>query len=271
MADALSTEGSVQHPGERPGETEGADLYPPRPAEASSAEGAVPSNAGDRPEEERHRYRDLFDFAPDAYLVTDLQGTIQEANHAAAELLHVERRELAGKPLAAFVHSADCALLSEQISMLPQGADQPASLELRLLPRQRPPVEAALKVSATRTKGQPPRLRWIVRPVDEGKGAQGGREPPLAEMDEAGAAGEHARAGSSSEAKRAQAALYRQNEELMALARELDAFAHTVAHDLKQPLTVVLGFADMLNEEMGGAWTSRKERCCWASSRARAG
>src|SRR5947208_3346335 len=35
-------------------------------------------------EAECQRYQELFDFAPDGYLVTDAEGTIQEANHAAA-------------------------------------------------------------------------------------------------------------------------------------------------------------------------------------------
>ena len=36
---------------------------------------------------ERGRYRDLFDFAPDGYLVTDLAGRIEEANRAAEILI----------------------------------------------------------------------------------------------------------------------------------------------------------------------------------------
>ena len=38
-------------------------------------------------EYQRQRYADLFDFAPDGYLVTDPLGMIQEVNRAAAELL----------------------------------------------------------------------------------------------------------------------------------------------------------------------------------------
>lgn len=38
-------------------------------------------------EHERFRYRELFEFAPDAYLVTDSIGLILEANKAASELL----------------------------------------------------------------------------------------------------------------------------------------------------------------------------------------
>ncbi len=40
-------------------------------------------------EVERHRYQDLFEFAPDGYLVTDLLGVIQEANRAAGLLLNI--------------------------------------------------------------------------------------------------------------------------------------------------------------------------------------
>ena len=43
-------------------------------------------------EMERQRYEELFALAPDGYLVTDLMGTIREANQAAATLLGVEPR-----------------------------------------------------------------------------------------------------------------------------------------------------------------------------------
>ena len=37
----------------------------------------------DRLEHERRRYRDLFDFAPDPYVITSPEGLIIEANQAA--------------------------------------------------------------------------------------------------------------------------------------------------------------------------------------------
>ncbi|HAJ38162.1 MAG TPA: hypothetical protein DCL15_21020 [Chloroflexi bacterium] len=44
--------------------------------------------------------------------------------------------------------------------------------------------------------------------------------------------------------------LNRQAEELRQRNEELDAFAHTVAHDLKTPLSLVAGYADMLRENL---------------------
>ncbi|HEY9747603.1 MAG TPA: PAS domain-containing protein, partial [Allocoleopsis sp.] len=52
---------------------------------------------------ERQRYAELFESAPDGYLVTDAQGLIQEANQAAARLFNIERSYLIGKPLITFV------------------------------------------------------------------------------------------------------------------------------------------------------------------------
>jgi response regulator NasT len=49
-------------------------------------------------EAQQQRYRDLFEFAPDAYLVTDAAGRIEEANRAASGLLNVALPFLTGKP-----------------------------------------------------------------------------------------------------------------------------------------------------------------------------
>jgi PAS domain S-box-containing protein len=51
------------------------------------------------------------------------------------------------------------------------------------------------------------------------------------------------------ERRRAEEALRQQAAYLQAQNRELDAFAHTVAHDLKDPLNLVIGFSEVLNED----------------------
>jgi PAS domain S-box-containing protein len=53
------------------------------------------------------------------------------------------------------------------------------------------------------------------------------------------------------ERKSAELALLKSNETLKIRNDELDAFSHTVAHDLKNPLTLVIGYAGLLNEAAG--------------------
>jgi PAS domain S-box-containing protein len=52
---------------------------------------------------QRQHYLDFFENAEAAYLVTDRDGRIVEANGAAVDLFDRRRHYLKGKPLAAFV------------------------------------------------------------------------------------------------------------------------------------------------------------------------
>lgn len=52
------------------------------------------------------------------------------------------------------------------------------------------------------------------------------------------------------ERKRAELALRQRTTELEARNRELDAFAHTVAHDLKTPLTALVGYSQLLQRNI---------------------
>ena len=54
-------------------------------------------------EVQSQRYQELFEFVPDAYWLTNIYGTIQEANRAAGSLLNISPRFLVGKPLSVFV------------------------------------------------------------------------------------------------------------------------------------------------------------------------
>lgn len=52
---------------------------------------------------ERQQYIDFFQQAAEAYVVTDVNGTIIDANGAAVDVLQRRRRSLPGKPIAAMV------------------------------------------------------------------------------------------------------------------------------------------------------------------------
>ena len=52
---------------------------------------------------ENERYAEFFDYAPDAYVITDAGGNVREANHAAAELLGAPKQTMVGTPLGDFI------------------------------------------------------------------------------------------------------------------------------------------------------------------------
>lgn len=53
--------------------------------------------------DERQHYLDIFEQSPEAYVITEADGTIRDANPAAVDILQCRRRYLRGKPLATFV------------------------------------------------------------------------------------------------------------------------------------------------------------------------
>jgi PAS domain S-box-containing protein len=81
---------------------------------------------------ERKRYQTLFEFAPNGYLVTDLQGTIHQANHyAAAQLFCIPQEYLINKPLLVFVHEPDRDRFQAQLATLGPRQDWKVSLSPR--------------------------------------------------------------------------------------------------------------------------------------------
>ena len=119
-------------------------------------------------QKERRRYQELFELAPDGYLVTDRGGIIQEANQAAAVLLNRKQPFLPGKPLINFVVAEDRDLLRRKLDCL-RGKQGICKLELRLLPtRMTEPLTMAVTVAAsTGANEQPDTLRWLLRDITE--------------------------------------------------------------------------------------------------------
>jgi PAS domain S-box-containing protein len=125
-------------------------------------------------EEERQKYHELFEFAPDGYLLTDAVGTIHEANQAAAELLHVSQDDLIGKPLAAYVARQDHEAFYLQLADLAQAgqthAERVVDWEVRLRPRGTRLLPVSLAVAVARdSHGQTVGLRWQVRDITRRK------------------------------------------------------------------------------------------------------
>jgi PAS domain S-box-containing protein len=114
-------------------------------------------------EAERQRYRDLFDFVPDGYLVTDLLGVIKEANRAAGELLGIVPRYLEGKPLANYVAMEDRPAFRVGLSRLQQVGRREGWV-VRMQPRRGTEYDATVTAAVVRDwNGSPTGLRWLIR------------------------------------------------------------------------------------------------------------
>lgn len=121
---------------------------------------------------ERHRYRELFDRAPFAYLVTDANGFVEEANFAASGLFGATRLELVGKALPLLVAQRDRSRFRELLRE--QRADPgPREAEVRLGREDTRARAVVLSVEPEDDRpGSPGRLRWVLLDVTDRKAAE---------------------------------------------------------------------------------------------------
>ncbi|CAG0970557.1 two-component system, OmpR family, sensor histidine kinase KdpD [Anaerolineae bacterium] len=120
-------------------------------------------------EAERQRYRGLFEFAPDGYLVTDGQGIILEANRSAVRLLHVDWKYLIGKPLTAYIAENDRRAFRTKLNQLSStNIGQVDDWEIWLRPRAGPIFPASITVSQVPDPdAKTPGLRWLFRDISK--------------------------------------------------------------------------------------------------------
>ncbi|HEY9879708.1 MAG TPA: helix-turn-helix domain-containing protein [Leptolyngbyaceae cyanobacterium] len=119
----------------------------------------------DMVEEERSRYEHLFRFAPQAYLVTDLKGQIQEANMVASQLLGLPLEFLIGKPLVVYVQPEARDNFWAELKRR-QERDSYQEWELPLEPRNVNVTDVSCLTVAIRDReGQPTSFHWTLRDI----------------------------------------------------------------------------------------------------------
>ncbi len=157
-------------------------------------------------EEERSRYHELFDFAPDGYLVTDTEGIILEANKAAIDLFNVNRSSLIGKPLAIFVFKEERLSFRTQLAEIKREDEvHKGNWELVMQSGKRPSFPVSITMGKILvSRGKTVELRWLLRDITK----------------------------------------RRQMEEELQKAAKLESLgvlAGGIAHDLNNHLTVIIG------------------------------
>lgn len=166
-------------------------------------------------ERERARYQELFEFAPDGYLVTDIYGVVSEANRASCSMLGLrDKSGLLNKPLAIFFQGTDKREFMSFIAEVRTSEESPG-IVLQMLSRTGRSFPVYLKAVARRdSTGEAAPIRWLLRDftdrlIDEAR---------LAEAKE-----------------------------------KLEQYTSTVSHDLKGPVSTMLLGMRFLREDLKSA------------------
>ena len=191
-------------------------------------------------QEERRRYQQLFHYAPDAYLLTDLAGIVREANWSAARLLNVQPRFMPGKAIVSLVAPEDRARIRAELGRW-QSEPTPKSLEVRLQPRRGEPFDAAITLSVARGGSRDTAIgfRWLVRDISAQR--QLTEELRMRE-----------------EAARREAAASEAGARHVQKLESIGVLAGGIAHDFNNLLHVVLGNADLARLQLDAAAPARE-------------
>ncbi|MGE0682094.1 MAG: ATP-binding protein [Candidatus Binatia bacterium] len=220
-------------------------------------------------ETERQRYQELFEFAPDGYLVTDAQGMIREANRAAAAFLQVRQTFLIGKPFVIFMAAGEREALRVLLTQLQEGSPASREWEVRLQPREAQPFSAALTVvPAYDSRRKVAALRWLLRDITARKRAEEELREAHDKLErrvqertvDLRQANETLRA-EIVERQRIEKELRHAKEAAESANRAKTEFLATMSHELRTPLHIIMGYTDLMMEgEFGAVREEQKDR-----------
>lgn len=194
-----------------------------------------------RLQEERARHQVLFEASPDAYVLTDAYGVVRECNPAASELFDMDLRFLRGKPLAALIVSDDAPVFRDALVIV---REERAEVTVRVQPRHGDTIACALAGSMA----GPTSVFWRLRVERARDQAPRDHASATRLVIEAGDSVRELRAASEvseRELARERAAC----EDLQIENRAKDRFIALLSHELRAPLTAVLGWAQILRRE----------------------
>jgi PAS domain S-box-containing protein len=197
-------------------------------------------------EEQRTQYQELFEFAPDPYLVTDQYGRVEEANEAACRILKIDKQFLIGKPLPSFVAEGIRSWFRTELNRITKEGSS-CELEAQFVPRDGAPFQAALTVAVARNhRGEPRKLRWLLRDIT----IRRLHEEQIRLMNETLEQRVAERTAALESANKYKDELLlrekRALDEAEAANKTKDDFIAIVSHELRTPLNAILGWTKIV-------------------------
>lgn len=173
---------------------------------------------------QRRRYEELFELAPDGYVITDQAGVILQANRAAAALLEVPAERLAGKPLLLYFDDVDRQLFHRQLGTALRAGAGVVEWQATARPRQGEATPVAVRCSAS-DGDRPHTLRFLLHDLTSVRRAE----------------------------QRERAAIEAQAERAQSLEQAKSNFLRLASHELRGPLALIRGYLSMLSDGTFGA------------------
>jgi two-component system cell cycle sensor histidine kinase/response regulator CckA len=179
---------------------------------------------------ERQRYRELFDHAPDAHLVTDARGIIREANQSASELFQIPHSNLLGKALVTCIGRDERPRFRSLLTNLNSGG-QRSTDTFQVQHGHGGPTQVELTYSLiVEQNGETAGVRWLIRDITDRERIAAEIQSELIQKE-----GDARRAVEASEA----------HSRHVQKLESIGILAGGIAHDFNNLLHVVLGNADI--------------------------
>jgi PAS domain S-box-containing protein len=181
-----------------------------------------------RLEEDRHRFQQALELTVDGVAHLDLEGCFVWVNDAFARLCGYSPADMVGLPWAVLAHPDDLERMAAAHAALTADGGR---------------IET--EVRSVRPDGSWFQAHLVVVAAKDADGAHCGFFSTLRDV---------------TERKLAEETLQRAGVELERVNGELESFAFLAAHDLRQPLQVIGGFAQLLTESPRGQADQRSDR-----------